>query len=165
MTKHIEHSWTLPADPAAVFAMLTDESFQRGTGDATGAIEVTVAITQDGPDTVIHSVRTMSTEGAPSAFKALVGDQLHIVVEQRWGAAAADGSRTGTTHIEVRDKPVTFKGPCSLRPGGEGSELTVSGDVRCTMPLVGGRIEGAIAPALAHGFSVEEKQGRAYLAG
>lgn len=165
MAKHIEHSWTLPADPAAVFAMLTDESFQRGTGNATGAIAVAVAITQDGADTVVNTVRTMSTEGAPAAFKAMVGDQLDIVVEQRWGAAAADGSRTGTTHIEVRDKPVTFDGPCTLRPGGEGSELTIAGDVHCTMPLIGGRVEGAVAPALVEGFEVEEQQGRSYLAG
>lgn len=165
MAKHIEHSWTLPADPAVVFAMLTDESFQRSTGDAAGATAVTAAITQDGSDTVINTVRTMSTEGLPSAFKSMVGDHLDIVVEQRWGAAAADGSRTGTTHIEVRDKPVSFDGPCSLKPGGEGSELSVAGDVRCSLPLVGGRVEGAVAPALLAGFSVEEKQGRSYLAG
>lgn len=164
MAKHIEHSWTLPADPATVFAMLTDESFQRESGDATGAIAVEVAISQEGADTIIKTVRTMSTEGAPSAFKAMVGDQLHIVVEQRWGAAAADGGRTGTTHIEIRDKPITFDGPCALKPGGEGSELSVAGDVRCTMPLIGGRVEGAVAPGLIEGFQIEEKQGRAYLA-
>lgn len=165
MAKHIEHSWTLPADPATVFTMLTDESFQHATGDATGAVAVTAAVTQEGSDTVIDTVRTMSTDGAPSAFKAMVGDQLDVVIQQRWGAAAADGSRTGTTRIEVRDKPVSFEGPCSLKPSGDGSELSLSGDVRCSMPFVGGRIEGAVAPALLHGFKVEEKQGRAYLVG
>ncbi|KYH45562.1 DUF2505 domain-containing protein [Branchiibius sp. NY16-3462-2] len=165
MATHIERSWTLPADPTAVFAMMTDESFQRATGEAAGAVTVTATVTQEGPDTVITSARTMSTEGAPSAFKKLVGDQLDIVVQQRWGAAGADGSRTGTMHIEVRDKPVNFDGMCSLQPGGDGSQLQVAGDVRCSIPLMGGRIEGAVAPALTHGFKVEEKQGRAYLAG
>lgn len=163
MAKHIEHSWTLPADPAAVFAMLTDESFQRAAGDAAAAVTVSATVAEEGPDTVLHTVRTMSTEGVPSAFKSMIGDRLEIVIEQRWGAAASDGARTGTMHLEVRGKPVTFDGPCSLTPGGEGSQLTVAGDVRCTLPLVGGRVESVVAPALLQGFKVEEQQGRVYL--
>lgn len=163
MATHLQHSWTLPAAPEAVFKMIIDPTFQRATGEETGATDVDVSITSAGEDTVVRSVRAMSTKGAPAAFTAIAGDELRIAVEQRWGPAAADGARTGTTRIEVQGKPVTFEGPCFLRPDGDGTALHIEGDVRCSMPLIGRKIENAIVPALLKGFTVEEQQGRARL--
>lgn len=165
MATHIEHSWTLPADPATVFAMLTDENYQRATGDATGAQEVSLTVDATGPGAVIHSVRKMSTADLPSAVQSFVGNELDIDVEQRWGPAAEDGSRAGTMRITVPGKPLDFTGNCSLHPVAEGSMVRITGDVDCSVPFVGGRVEKMVAPGMLEGFKIEEKQGRAYLAG
>lgn len=165
MATHIEHTWTLPADPQTVFAMLCDEKYQQATGAASGATKVTVTVESSGDGAAIRTVRTFPTDQAPSAMKAFVGDSLDIAIEQDWNAADADGSRSGSTTMSVLGKPLNFDGTCSLSADGAGTTVRISGDLRCTLPLIGGRVEQGVAPGIVEGFGVEEQQGREYLAG
>lgn len=163
MATHIEHTWTLPADPGAVFSMLTDERYQKSTGAAGGATAVTVAIDTSGPGADIRSVRTLPTDAAPSAVRSFIGNSLDIEIDQRWSAAAADGSRTGTTTMSVPGKPLDFTGTCSLAPVPDGTTVHIGGDLSCSLPFIGGRVEQAVAPGIIEGFRIEEQQGREYL--
>jgi hypothetical protein len=154
------------ADPADVFAMLTEREFQERKLAATGALDHAVDI-EERPDggAVVTTRRTMPTDQVPDLVRNLVGKTLTIVQVEEWGPAAADGARTGTVSVEVSGAPVRLTGSLQLAADGSRTCESVDGDLKAKVPLIGGRIERAAEPAIIQAIEVEEREGRAWLAG
>ena len=107
------------ADPAAVFAMLTQVEFQERKCAATGALshEVEVEDYDDG-SAVIRTRRTMPTDQVPDFVRTFVGDTLEVVQVDDWGPAGPDGARDGTAVVEIQGAPVRLPGPSRCVPVG-----------------------------------------------
>ncbi len=58
-----------------------------------------------------------------------------------WGPAREDGSREGTWAADVKGAPISMGGPTKLRKTESGSVHVFKGDVKASVPLVGGRLE------------------------
>jgi len=153
------------ADPAAVFAMLTDAAFQERKCAATGALESEVEIERfaDGGAT-IRTRRTMPTDQIPDVARSFVGRTIDVVQVDDFGPEEADGRRSGTVVVEIKNAPVRFAGSLALGPSPEGTLETVDGDVKASVPLIGGRLEKALEPALQAAIHVEQREGTAWLA-
>ncbi len=128
------------ADPAAVFAMLTQVEFQERKCAATGALshEVEVEDYDDG-SAVIRTRRTMPTDQVPDFVRTFVGNTLEVVQVDDWGPAGPDGARDGTAVVEIQGAPVRFAGSLTLRPAGGGGRPggtleTIDGDVKASVP-------------------------------
>jgi Protein of unknown function (DUF2505) len=153
------------AKPERVFAMLSDQAFQERKAAATGALSHSVSITARGADTVIVSKRAMPTDQLPDFVKSFVGKELHLTETSTWGAAAADGSRRGRLIVTVGGAPITLDASLTLTPLGEGSRELVEGELKAKVPLLGGKIEQAAAPAIEAAINVERTTGADWLAG
>ena len=153
------------ATPQEVFAMLADQDFQTAKAKATGALEHDVSVTTKGDRTVITSKRTMPTDEFPDFVKGMVGDRLPVTETHEWGPAAGDGSRRGTITVAVGSLPVGLHGTLALGPGGEGTTQAVDGELKARIPLIGGKVEKAAAPAIEAAIDIERTTGRAWLAG
>ena len=70
-------------------------------------------------------------------------------------------ARAGT--VELAGAPIDLAGTLSLAPTGRGSVETVDGDLKARVPLLGGQIEKAAAPALESAIRVERETGQAWL--
>ena len=160
----ISASLDYPATPHEVFAMLADETFQNRKCIATGALSHTVSISAKGERTVIVSSRDLPTTNFPSFVQSLVGATLAITETQDWGPADAGGARQGVITVDIAGAPIDLDGTLSLTPNGHGSVQTVQGDLRARIPLIGGRIEQAAAPAITSAINVERDLGQAWLA-
>jgi Protein of unknown function (DUF2505) len=152
------------ATPHEVFTMLADEAFQTRKCAATGALNHTVSISAQGDRTVIVSSRDLPTDGFPAFVKSLVGATLAITETQDWGPAGTDGARQGTLTVDIVGAAIDLDGTLSLTPAGQGSVESVEGDLKARVPLFGGRIEKAAAPAIESAISVEREIGQAWLA-
>jgi uncharacterized protein YndB with AHSA1/START domain len=153
------------ADPATVFAMLTDPDFQERKCAATGALDHDVEIEEyDDGGAAIRTSRTMPTDQVPDFVRTFVGQTLTVVQVDDWQPPAADGSRDGTLVVEIKGSPVSLTGALTLRADGAGTVEVIDGDVKAKVPLVGGRIEKAIEPALKAAIKVEQREGRTWLA-
>jgi hypothetical protein len=153
------------ADPTTVFAMLVDPDFQERKCAATGALDHEVEIEEyDDGGAAIRTSRTMPTDQVPDFVRTFVGQTLTVVQVDDWQPAAADGSREGTTVVEIKGAPVRLAAAMTLRPDGDGSRETIDGDVKASVPLIGGRIEKAVEPALQGAIRVEQREGRVWLA-
>jgi hypothetical protein len=154
------------ADRASVFAMLTDADFQERKCAATGAVDCEVAIERfpDGGAT-IRTQRTMPTDQVPDFARAFVGRTVLIVEVDDWQAPEPDGTREGTVVVEIKGAPIRFAGSLALRAssGGTGTLEAIDGDIKASVPLVGGKMERALEPALKAAIRVEEREGRAWL--
>jgi hypothetical protein len=161
LTKDISYA----ADPAAVFAMLTEVPFQERKCAATGALSHDVDIERyDDGSVVIRTRRTLPTEQVPDFAQRFVGRTIDVVQVDDWGPAGADGAREGTVVVELKGAPIRFAGSVSLRPGGEGTVEAFDGDIKASVPLIGGRMEKALEPALRAAINTEHREGQAWLA-
>ena len=152
------------ATPQAVFAMLADQDFQARKCAATGARSHTVSISTQGDHTTIVSTRDLPTDDFPNFVKSMVGATLAVTETQDWGPPGAHGTRQGTLTVNIAGTPIDLAGTLSLGPGGRGSVESVQGDLKARIPLFGGKIEMAAAPAIESAIRVETETGQAWLA-
>jgi Protein of unknown function (DUF2505) len=152
------------ATPSEVFAMLSDEDFQARKCIATGALSHSVSVSAQGDRTVIVSNRDLPTDGFPDFVKRLVGTTLAITETQDWGPAGPGGARQGRLTVNIAGAPIDLAGTLSLAPDGQGSVESVEGDLKATIPLIGGKIEKSAAPAIESAIRAERETGQAWLA-
>ena len=152
------------ADPATVYAMLTDEVFLTRwvTSGAALSYSVTVTPTADGG----ANTRTQQSLPArvPDFMRKLVGESIDLDQSIDWGPAGADGSRVGQVSIDVAKAPVAMRGTMKLVPSGGGTLQVVDVVIKASVPIVGKKIEEAAAPAVRNALDGQEHLGREWLA-
>jgi hypothetical protein len=159
-------SETLEYSAAAedVFEMLADPEYQERKCVEAGALRHSVAVTPEGEGLRIVVTRELPTDHLPDFAKSLVGSRLQTTETWDWGAPAADGSREGHLRVEVAGAPVHLRARARLAPVPHSSTLTVGGELKASIPLVGGKIEKAAAPAVLDALRSEGETGRRWLA-
>ncbi len=153
--KKISRHTELPASPAEVFAIISDEAFQDDKAQQGTLPGSDASVTTDGDTAQVRSTRLLSADGLPSIARSAIGDTLAIEEVHDWGPAAADGSRKGRFTMVVRGAPVTMTGTLGLVPSGGGTVQTIDGELVAKVPFLGGRIEDAAAPALEEAITAE----------
>lgn len=134
-----------PVGPDEVVAARCDPAYLEVLCRRTGAVEHAVEV--DGLTTVVR--RVMPTQQFPDFARKLTGEQITLVETTSWHADAdADGSRRADVRMHVDGAPVTSTTTAVVRPAGSGAVEQVSGQVTAKVPLLGGRIEKAVLPAL-----------------
>jgi hypothetical protein len=109
--------------------------------------------------------RDLPADDLPDFVRSVVGSTLSITETYEWGAPGADGSRSGTLTVEVAGAPVALRSTISLVATGGGSQILIAGDLKASIPLFGGKVEKAAAPAVVHALRSEQRTGTAWLAG
>ncbi len=146
--------------------MVSDPAFQARKCEATHAESHTESVTAVGDATQIRTRRVMPTDDFPDFVRSMVGPKIAVAETYLWSAPAADGSRDGTVDVEVGDGkvPVAMTGKVTLRPhGAGGSVITIDGELKAKVPLIGGRIEKAAEPAVLDAISKEREVGLEWL--
>jgi hypothetical protein len=121
-------------------------------------------VTSSGTDTVIRTERVLPADDLPEFARSMVGATLKVVETQTWGPAAADGSRSGRVEMAVAGVPVTLDGSLRLAPGGPGTVESLDAELKARLPLIGGKVEKAAAPAIRDAIEVEGRTAREWLA-
>jgi hypothetical protein len=154
-----EHTLRYDASPAEVFAMLGDAVFRERVCEAQHVSEATVEI--DGvDDTMTVSIdQRRPSDGIPSFAKKFVGDTIHIAQREEWSSAT-----DAVLDVTIPGKPGHMKGAITLRPDGDGTIETVSGELKVHIPIVGGKIEGLVIELFEHALEAEQRIGKTWLA-
>lgn len=153
-----------PADPATVAEMLADDAFVADKIRASRASEGSHEVVRDGAGFTVTTRRLMPAELVPEKFRSFVRGGIDVRTVEAWQAPAADGSRTATLALEIAGMPVKVTGTMNLAPGGQGTVQTFDGDVKASVPLVGGTIERAAVGAVEKVVDVERRVGMEHLA-
>jgi hypothetical protein len=157
---------TYDADPRTVFAMIRDAAFQERKCVASGALQHEVQIEErDDGGAVITTHRTMPTDGVPDSMKSFVGNTLTVVQSDEWAAPAPDGDRHGTAVVRISGAPVAFTATLLLTANAAGARQTISGDLKASVPVIGGRIEKAAEPAIQAAIRAEQRTSTGWLTG
>lgn len=146
------------ATPEQVYAMMTDQAFLEEVCVASQSISHDTSV--DGSTT--HASRTLP---APESAARFTGPQLTVVEDVQWAEAGAGGSRSGALTMTVLGQPVRLTGRLQLGPGGRGTTVGLTGELKVNVPLLGRKLEASAAPAVLAGFRTQQQVGDRWLAG
>lgn len=143
-----------------VHEMLADPAFREKVCDYQRVLRRTVTIERQGVGMTVLIDQVQETKGVPGFAKKVVGDETNIVQSETWAT-----KQRGDVHVAIPGKPGEMKGTASLAEDSAGTTETVALDVKVSIPIVGGKLEGLIADMLSKALRAEHKVGRDWLAG
>jgi len=145
------------AQPTDVYAMMTDQKYLDDVCVASGSLSYHASV--EGSTT-----KTSRTLPAPDSAARFTGPQLTVNEEVVWEEPSSDGSRDAAVTMSVIGQPVRFRGKLRLSPGGRGSVVDVTGELKVAIPILGRKLEESAAPAVMAGYETQQEVGDRWLA-
>jgi len=158
MSKRLRHDLTYDATMVDVYAMLADPAFREEVCQEQRVLRSIVSVDADDAGMEVTIDQVQAAKGIPSFAKKFVGDEINIVQQETWTSATE-----GRITVTIPGKPGEMKGSSRLTEAGGVTTHTVDLDIKVSIPLVGGKIEGLISDLLLKALKVENRVGRAYL--
>ena len=142
MSKTMKVTHRLAGDVETVFALTTNPEFLERKFAATGAKDVTVAceVTADGGAHIVITRKV--TVDLPSFAAKFVQPTNTFVQTEDWDAATADGRRVCKYKVDVQGVPSSIAGTVTLTPDNGQTRQDIVAEVKVSIPLVGGKLEG-----------------------
>lgn len=153
------------AAPDEVFAMLSDAAFIERKCLASGCIEAGAEVTAEDDGSVTLVSRRVLPAKLPSFAKRFVGETVTLIETQRWSAPDETSRSAADFVVDFGNNPITFHGAIELVPDGSGTHVEYTGRIRCTVPLIGGKIEGVALEWITRYVNKEQRLGTAWLQG
>jgi len=141
--KKIDVSHDIPAPVEAVFAVITGEKWADQKAEAFDDEARTESRTVNGDAVTLVMSRGLPP-GIPGFLEKFLPKGGRATQTEAW-AAARDGVRSGTWQGEIPGAPAKVGGTMSLEPTATGTRYRILGEVKVSIPLVGGKAESFVA--------------------
>jgi carbon monoxide dehydrogenase subunit G len=152
------HELSYDAPPDAVFEMLADPEFRKGSCAAMEVISADVQLEREDDGFALVIDQLQNTKELPSFARAFAGDSTQAIQREVWS-----GRSEGSLSIESPGKPTSATGTIRLEPDGAGTREVVELEIRVKVPLIGGKLEKLMAEKVRAGMDVEHTVGAAWL--
>lgn len=128
--------------PQAVFALISTGGFQLELIAHLGGKDAELLEESVGTDGAVKVVtRQRTAVELPGFAKKLIPANTIVTQTYEWGPAGDGGTRQGVWSADVKGAPVAMGGPTELQAAGSGSVHSFHGEVKASVPLVGGKLE------------------------
>lgn len=159
--KRVSHTLSYPGTTVdAVFAMLGDAAYRKAVSEYQRVIDFACDITPSGGGMEVRLEEAYDTDRIPSFAQRLVGGEIRFVQQESWSSPAG-----ADIHVTIPGKPGDITGTVSLTQVGDDVVQQVDAEVKVSIPLVGGKVEGLVADFLGKAFDAENKVGAKWLRG
>jgi hypothetical protein len=148
------------ATPEQVYAMLGDPAFREAVCEYQRYHRHDITITPEGNGMAVVVDQHRPADGVPAIAQKFVGAEINVHQVEHW-SSPTDAS----LEVAIPGKPGHMKGTVHLEGDAAGTTETVAVDVTVSIPLLGGKIEGAIGDMLLKALRAENTVGRKWLAG
>jgi Protein of unknown function (DUF2505) len=155
-----EHVNAYDAPSADVYTMLTDQAFREKVCAVVKSQDYTVKVDSSGEQVTVDVDQTQRVRKVPSFAAKLVGETVQIRQVERWTTPTA-----ANLELTIPGKPGQLRGAIALQESGGRTTHSIRGDLKVSIPLVGGKLEGLIAGLLNMFMDAEQKVGTAWLDG
>ncbi|MFC9361340.1 DUF2505 domain-containing protein [Rhodococcus sp. NPDC057014] len=157
MSRRIEHSSSYAFPVAQVHAGLITEQYWRDRLDKVGGPGATLEQVTTGPGTIsVAMSQSIPAEHLPSIVSKVRPGDLVIKRTETWGTLDGDHAE-GTFTAEVVGAPATISGTQTLKEDGSRANVQVEGKAEVRIPLIGGKIENAIADEVLRLIAKEQE--------
>lgn len=162
MPAHIDETQHYDADPQTVFAMLRDEAFIIHKCQQSASLDVTADVVDEGDTVRIHNRRVLPAK-VPGFVKRFLGSTITLDETQHWGAPDEQGHRSAEFSVDLDGQPLAFSGTIDLTGHGQGTAVRTRGALKCSVPLIGGKVENFAAEWIGKYLKKEERVGQQWL--
>ena len=142
-----------PAGAESALAALSNEAVLDEVMRESESLDPVVEVRRQPGHVEIHIKRSFS-EDWPALVASFIGDRLQIEEERRW-QQTGPGQWSGHLKLHTPGLPVELTAALELSDIETGSELTIDGLLRCSVPFIGGKVEQMAADLVADGFRLE----------
>ncbi|WP_207310593.1 DUF2505 domain-containing protein [Lentzea alba] len=140
MARRIEHHTTSPHSAEKVFGAMVDETYLRDRLAAIGGTNAELVSFSYADGKASYELKQgVPAEHLPSVAKSLLGGDLVIKRVEIWAAGA------GTVEVTLSGVPGRLDGAFTITGNGSGSKVTLTGEAKVSIPLMGGKLEKVIA--------------------
>jgi uncharacterized protein DUF2505 len=165
MSRQIDFRSVSPHSADELYATMVDPDFLRARlerigGPGAGLLEHSADVR--GARYVLRL--GLDAKDLPSVVRSVLPGDLTIERNERWSRQDS-GRYLGNVDVTIPGAPASATGGMRLRdlPDG-GSELNVRADVRVSVPLIGGKIEGVVGEQVQRLLAAESAFTRTWLA-
>ncbi|MFD4368638.1 DUF2505 domain-containing protein [Rhodococcus sp. NPDC058521] len=163
MSRRIDHSSTYPFPADKVHSALTSEQYWRDRVAEVGGDGATIDEITVGDGTIAVRMRqAIAAEHLPSIVTKVRPGDLVIKRSETW-AGLNDDTATGTFSASVDGAPAKISGTKRLTGAGADSVVEFEGETTVKIPIVGGKIESAIADQILHLIDKEREFTQSWL--
>ncbi len=142
-----------PATPAQLMAMMQDPEYLTAKYEALGDVAFSVVEHSATGDGVSSKVEREVESTLPDMAKKVLGQTTKMVQTESW-RAEGDGYAGDLT---VDSGPVHITGKQTIVPAGDGeSDWTAEMEIKASVPMIGGKIEKAVAEETKGSFPKEK---------
>lgn len=156
----VTHTATYDAPLSLVHAMLLDPAFRRFAAARSGVLEVDVTVEERGTGHVVTIDQLQPTQGVPAFAKKFAGESTRAVQVEEWESP----SRCRLS-VDTPGRPTEVRGSYALSEADGRTTQVFTGEVKASVPLIGGKLEKLIGDLFTQGRDVEARSGNAWLAG
>lgn len=146
------------ADVEAVYGLLANEAFRTESCANQGATDYTVTVEPKGEGATVTIIRTQEAD-MPDFVKKLTGSTVKVKQTEVWSAPDSSGNRTADVKVSIIGQPAEMIGVAKLFAREGGSDFTVDGDVKVSIPFIGKKIEPEVAKAIKASLREEVEYG------
>ena len=150
------------ADVEAVYGLLTSQEFRTESCANQGATNYEVMVTEQGDGATVTIIRTQEAD-MPDFVKKLTGSTVKVKQTEVWSGPDASGNRTADVKVSIIGQPAEMIGAARLFAKDGGSDFTVDGDVKVSIPFIGKKIEPEVAKAIRASLREEVEYGMSKL--
>ena len=139
MSKQFSVSYDIPADVETAYAAISSEAWAAAKAERLKDGSEVVSREESG-DAVTMVVSRKLPDGVPGFLQKFLPADGRVTQTDTW-AAASGGARTGTWKADTPGSPVKVGGTMRLEPKGDGCRYVIEGDIKASIPLIGGKAE------------------------
>lgn len=148
MSKKISRTYTYDTTPDEVATSLVDPVYLTEKAAFLGHEDF--EIVEDGVAGGVVKVVTRKTVQVevPGFAKKFLPERNRATESHTWDAPVASEARHCGITVEIAGVPATIKGTLTLSPAGAQTQVDIAIEVKASIPMVGGKIEGLIVADL-----------------
>lgn len=145
MARPLQHSAEFAHPVEKVLAAIAEEESLRERLAAVGGHDAALVSHEKSAAGTTYKLRQgIAAEKLPGVVRKIHSGDLIVNREQTWHSKP-DGTVVGTGTAQVSGVPGAIAVDTTLTPAGNGTKLQVRGQVKVSIPLIGGKIEETIA--------------------
>lgn len=157
MARPLQHSVEFAHPVEQVLAVISGEESLRERLAAVGGTNAELLSHEKSANGVSYTMRQgIPAEKLPGLIRRVHSGDLIVSREQTW-RERDDGSVSGKGTAQVSSVPGAITVDTTLKPHGQGTKLQVNGQVKVSIPLIGGKIEQTIAEQVVKLLSREDE--------
>lgn len=133
-------NYDYPTTFATTWQMYLDPEFTKNRLKEGKFDDLEINVSEDGPTLTIVAKGNLSPEALPAQASRFVKGGVKMQVTQVW-TKSGDNTAMGTMEVVATGAPVKISANCGLTEDAGRTAVTMEGDLRVSVPLLGARIE------------------------